>query len=333
MSVPAHSHHSLAVVERARRYVAAMPAAISGEKGHDATFSAACALVHGFLLPEQTAYALLAAEFNPRCQPRWSFAELEHKVRSAAGVKCVKPPGYLLGDAFGGPRFSAPPCTSKWPQVDDETRRNIVGDGPDAAGLRDHSVLKFEPTTATNVAEILALLYSTVSCPDPLLCIGKSSQQFATRRLGTWVISDKLQTCSLIVPSPMCSRTGRTKDGHESEHTLDNTGARRFLVVEFDDGTTDEHAALLWHLRGFAPLTLVVHSGGKSLHGWFYSEGQTEADLRRFMNYAVSLGADRATWTRCQFVRLPNGQRENGAPQPVLYFDPASISTTEDSHV
>ena len=220
-----------------------------------------------------------------------------------------------------------------WPRVDDENRRAVIGNGPDAAGLRNRSVRKFEPNVATNAAEILALLYSTVSCPDPLLCIGKDSQHFATRRLGTWIVSNKLQTCSLIVPSPMISRTGRTKDGRESQHTLDNTGARRFLVVEFDDGTTDEHAALLWHLRSFAPLTLVVHSGGKSLHAWFYCQGQPEENLRRFMEYAVSLGADSATWTRCQFVRLPSGRRENGALQEVLYFDPASIPATEDGHV
>ena len=31
--------------------------------------------------------------------------------------------------------------------------------------------------------------------------------------------------------------------------------------------------------------------------------------LLRFFRYAVSLGADRATWTRCQLVRMPDGTR------------------------
>jgi len=66
----------------------------------------------------------------------------------------------------------------------------------------------------------------------------------------------------------------------------------------------------------------VTHSGGKSLHGWYLALGKSRAELRRFMNYAVSLGADRATWTRSQFVRVADGLRENGQRQRVFYFNP-----------
>ena len=38
----------------------------------------------------------------------------------------------------------------------------------------------------------------------------------------------------LIVPSPMTAPMGRKKSGGLSAHTLDNTGPRKFLVVEFD---------------------------------------------------------------------------------------------------
>ena len=47
------------------------------------------------------------------------------------------------------------------------------------------------------------------------------------------------------------------------------------------------------------------------------SESQSEDRLRRFMNYAVSLGADPATWTRSQFVRMPDGARDHGKRQTV----------------
>jgi hypothetical protein len=40
------------------------------------------------------------------------------------------------------------------------------------------------------------------------------------------------------------------------------------------------------------------------------------------MRYAVSLGADAATWTRSQFVRMPDGLRENGNRQVVYFFNP-----------
>ncbi len=110
-----------------------------------------------------------------------------------------------------------------------------------------------------------------------------------------------------------------------SAHTLDNTGPRRFLVTEFDSGTLDDHAALLLHLAAYDPLVLAVHSGGKSLHGWFFCAGEPEEKLERFMRYAVSLGADPATWTRSQFVRMPDGRRDNGKRQAIHFFNPSLI--------
>jgi len=70
------------IVERARKYLAAMPFAVSGEHGHDKTFAAACALILGFALSADQAYPLLA-EFNERCEPPWSDKELWHKLREA----------------------------------------------------------------------------------------------------------------------------------------------------------------------------------------------------------------------------------------------------------
>jgi hypothetical protein len=69
--------------ERARKYLAAMPAAISGSGGHNATLRAAAALVRGFALELDDALAILVQDYNVRCQPPWTLPELRHKVRSA----------------------------------------------------------------------------------------------------------------------------------------------------------------------------------------------------------------------------------------------------------
>lgn len=69
--------------ERARKYLAAMDPSISGSGGHLALFRAAVAMVRGFALDPDDALALLASEFNPRCQPEWIMSDLRHKVRSA----------------------------------------------------------------------------------------------------------------------------------------------------------------------------------------------------------------------------------------------------------
>jgi hypothetical protein len=71
-----------------------------------------------------------------------------------------------------------------------------------------------------------------------------------------------------------------------------------------------------------APLVIAIHSGSKSIHGWFRAAGQTEERLWRFMGDAVSLGADCATWTRSQFVRIPDGTRDNAKHQTVYFFNP-----------
>lgn len=158
---------------------------------------------------------------------------------------------------------------------------------------------------------------------DPLLCCGWSQSRFDTMPRSQW--RGKLAAMQFIVPSPMTSLTGHTKDGRISAHTLENTGPRRFLIAEFDTGTTDQHAALLFYLAQYAHLVLAVFSGGKSLHGWFFAHGQPENKVRQFFRLAVSLGADRATWTPSQFVRLPEGRRENGSRQSCLFFNPKPL--------
>jgi len=118
----------------------------------------------------------------------------------------------------------------------------------------------------------------------------------------------------------MSAITGKTKDGRESKHTLDNTGPRRFLVVDFDEGDLDDHAATAASPRRLAALVCALYSGNKSLHGWFLVDGLPEEKVLKFFRYAVSLGADRATWTRSQLVRLPDGLRdENGTRQRVFF--------------
>jgi hypothetical protein len=136
-----------------------------------------------------------------------------------------------------------------------------------------------------------------------------------------------------------------TQQGKLSAHALSNTGPRRFLIVEFDfdasnsdeearllerlaaDGrdVRDLCAALLLHLAEKAPLALAVHSGGKSLHGWFYCAGVPEQTVCRTFRYAVSLGADSANWTPSQFARMPDGLRENGRRQTVYFFNPEVV--------
>lgn len=79
-----------------------------------------------------------------------------------------------------------------------------------------------------------------------------------------------------------------------------------------------------------APLVLVVFSGNKSLHAWFYCDGESEdveSALHNFMRYAAMLGADTATYTRSQFVRMPGAVRlETKKQQTIHYLNTKEIS-------
>ena len=217
-----------------------------------------------------------------------------------------------------GQPFRSRPQTSAWPPVNVEQHQAIIRDGGGLVDLWEVSPVRFEDNAAHTEALIDALFPG-----DPLLCCGKSNSDFDTRSREQW--RGKLTALQLIVPSPMSAVTGITQEGRESAHTLSNTGPRRFLVVEFDHGGVDEHAALLLHLAARAPLAIVVHSGNKSLHGWFYCVGQPEERLQRFMQFAASLGADPATWTRSQFVRMPDGTNANRKRQTLYFFNPEII--------
>jgi hypothetical protein len=205
-----------------------------------------------------------------------------------------------------------------WPGVNEEQREAVIASGSGLVDLWEFSPVRFQDNES-HAERIIDALFPG----DPLLCAGESSYDFATRSRQEW--RGKLASLQLIVPSPMTARIGRTQDGKESAHTLSITGPRRFLVIEQDGGTVDEQAAVLLHLAERAPLAVALHSGSKSIHGWFYCVEQPEEKLCGFIQYAVSLGADRATWTRSQFVRMPDGLRDNGRRQTVYFFNPGVL--------
>jgi hypothetical protein len=84
-----------ALLRRAEAYLDRIPPAISGSGGHSQTYAAATAMVHGFGLDSETAFALLWDRYNPRCQPPWSEKELRHKVSDADSKAHDRPHGWL----------------------------------------------------------------------------------------------------------------------------------------------------------------------------------------------------------------------------------------------
>lgn len=328
------------LIERARRYISRMEPAIAGSGGHDRTFAAAAVLVHGFALERETALALLSEWNGTHCRPPWSDRELIHKIDSAMACPSEKSPGYLIGDESPPAAFHGPPVkpVPAWPERDHERILALLGHS--FLSLSDlEEISPRSPADLFDPYAILDKLFLSRKEWNPWLCLAKEINAPATRRRSDW--QGHLERARFIVPNRMTGPKGKTQDGRESVRCLTNTGPRRFLVIECDfteerdaplfeslhktGGTVaDLCATVIGHLAEFAPLVMAVHSGGKSLHGWFSVLNQSEKDLKRFMRWACLYGADKATWTRCQLVRMPCGVRDNGRPQSVHFFNPDS---------
>lgn len=260
-------------------------------------------VLHPYRTPEEIVNILTAATVGEPIKP----GEIERAVENSAATAWQ--PGQPCSKAITRPA---------WPSVNVEQREAIIAGGFGLVDLWEVSPVRFEDSKP-HTEEIIDRLFPG----DGLLCCGRNNDEFATRPREQW--RGRLAELQLIVPNPMIARTGRTKKGTVSEHSLENTGPRRFLVIEQDSGTPDEQAAVLLHLAERAPLVLAVHSGSKSIHGWFMAAGRPEESLHRFMRYAVTLRADTATWSCCQFVRMPGGTRDNGNRQTVFFYNPEGI--------
>lgn len=260
--------------------------------------------MHQFCQPEEIVHCLCEATHG---QPI-KRGEIERAVERSA-------PGFLaLQRVPGGSGIGA------WPPLNQDLRSTFINAGADLEDL-----VKASPDGRPDDDLDVELIMDQLFPGNPLLCCGWSLSQCVTARREEW--RGQMAEMQFIVPSAMSVETGLTQDGKESARCLANTGPRLYLVIEQDIGTKDEQAAILAHLATLGTLVMVVDSGGKSIHGWFACLDRTEDQLRAFMKHAVSLGADPATWTRCQFVRMPGGRRDGdrGALQRVLFFNPSVL--------
>lgn len=330
-----------AKLARARSYLSKLPPSIQGSDGSGALILAAYRTVE-FGLGFEEALELLH-EFNTRCQPPWSEKELRHKLND--GFKKTKPiPTFTDGfSALTVPLRPVKPPLPRWPHPDSDRISQILESGNGLADLWEKSPVRLD-SNDNRTEEIIDGLFPS----GALLCCGRTLKMPETQPREAF--RGRLSGMQFIVPSTMSNRTGATLQGNESARCLDNVGTRQFLVIEFDfkelnsngeetwcsglvrqwrsEGRSvqDACAGLLLYLSTrYAPLSLAVHSGGKSIHGWFRCSGEPAEKIAKFFAHAVALGADSMLWTPCQFTRMPDGTRDDGNRQTVFFFNPTTI--------
>ena len=228
----------------------------------------------------------------------------------------------------------------KWPKRDMQAIRTIG-----FTGWTLEELVAQSPVPSPRRTQVFDALYKD-GC---LVCCGEDKYCANTLHKEEWF--GQLRRQQHIVPSPMLSVVGRNKSGKVSQRCSENTGPRRYIVLDFDFKAEDETgnptseqpllndlreegrsvtdlcASLIGFIRGSTsfPLVLVVHSGGKSLHAWFMVEGHPEEEVREFFEMCVRYGADSVMWTPCQWARMPGGTRGNGNAQTIHFFNPQAI--------
>jgi hypothetical protein len=327
------------ILERARRYVAKCPPAVSGQEGHNTTFKVTCTLVHGFALAEGEALLVLR-EWNQSCQPPWSEAELRHKVTSAAHAKSSKPPGWLLEGRRGKPGKAGLQAAAG--------AKSQLKSAPAAALPRK---VVFQPAVLQRVARLLpqvnaeylrarSRLRPEVQTPatfllrlyepgESVLVFNKEKSQglhvctctqppHDTRSLdhlvhgnpdGVWFLGNPVD--GEFHPNP---REG----GLLSRRSEESVTSWRYLVLESDKAEAQPWLAALVQM----PLRIaaIYTSGRRSIHALIRVDATSKADwdakVQLLKPLLTILGGDPRSMTAVRLTRLPGCYRGQEGPPP-----------------
>jgi hypothetical protein len=277
--------------------------------------------------------------------PEQAYDFIAATVVARGGVEKPNDIRKAIDKVYGGKLSGSYRSKPKWPepdlkQIEQVTLERLSKDGESPL----EELLRLSPERPSDAPEETDRIVRQLFPADGLICVGMNKWSTTTFALSGL---ERLHRFQFLVANPMSALTGINQDGIESGRCLDNTGPRRFVVVEFDfkkhddqgqltkwaplidqwesRGATiqDAAASIILHMAQVRPLTMVVYSGKKSLHAWWYCADEPEHEdsrLRNFMADAVRLGADPATYTRSQFVRMPGAIRPDTGRKQLVYF-------------
>ena len=282
-------------IDRARAWLRNTPGAVSGQGGHNTTFAVATALVHGFELSHGDAETLLH-EYNAKCLPPWKPNDLVHKLNEAFRVSHDKPKGWLLSAQSGTPVST--------------TGKFIV---------QKIQAIPQPECRFTTIDFLKACLEpdETVCICNDIICDEEGKGRPASK--GTFLKRDEWIEKHFTPPiSSMWNGPDSRGAYVRVNPCLDETGsdsgvsAFRHVLVEMDEKTKDEQWTILKDSK--LPLSVVIDSGGKSLHGWVRVEAanKEEWNERRDVVYRhlEALGIDPKNKNASRFSRLAGVMRD-----------------------
>jgi RecA-family ATPase len=296
---PSASAGPLDVIERARRYLAKMPPAITGQHGHDQTFAVACTLVQGFGLSVDAA-APLFADYNARCSPPWSEHDLAHKL---ADADRAAPPAEGRGHlARGtGPASPRPVSTS---QIANSKSEIAAGD---ASQFVTFLRACFEPADVLSIAPGALHPESERAVPEHGGVNTLSRDAWLERAASRGGIAGVFTS-----RHGLFIRINPVRSG--ADGTDDDVTTLRHVLVESDAIPKAEQERQL-RASGL-PIAALIDSAGASVHAWVRIDAKTreEYHARREKVWSALPGfqIDKANKNPSRFSRCPGGLRGEG---------------------
>ena len=168
------------------------------------------------------------------------------------------------------------------------------------------------------------LLLETLYKPDEYLFIGDVYDKEVKQ------VRDWLNGCNFphIIPNPMTGELGTTGNGTQSFRCEETVADLRYAVCEMDDVPIAKQVGFWLKCISIGiPVSAVIHSGKKSLHGWVRVDCGTDhakwdADVRGwlFNQFGAKYGLDKACATKARLSRMAGHYRDCGEQQRLLYL-------------
>lgn len=343
---------ALTKFDRARRYVAKLPDAISGAGGHNATFAAACALVKGFDLSPEEAWPILE-EFNQRARPPWSEAEMRHKLRSADGTYDDKPRGYLLRGAYAAGSIDnsnapvvRPAPTRELPKRPPPDPKVIADFTRGVGEISEEFIARRSPIgrCGGEPHDFLTMLYEPDervliftnhrSQGDFLFWIGRGGGYRLAQERSVKAVKSMLPEGGpdgiWFLTQPVSGKWevnhkagGFDEDKKWTRRSECNVTSWRYFVLESDTVLPRDWLRVLVNLP--LPIAAIYSSGGRSIHALVrfpcVSKGEWDATRDIIRQLVCPLGADPGALTAVRLSRLP-GCKRGSKMQRLLYLNP-----------
>ncbi len=235
--------------EFAANWLGQQPPAVSGQNGHNKTFSVAMALIEGYGLTVDEARPLLQA-YSARCVPPWPESDIEHKLSDAWKNKDPAKVGRLMpktGGHLGRLNFRknrpTPAESTARPESETETflkalfhpgemvNINLARINDDGREIPDGAGYTFPLERWLEILEEHN---------------GNIDRKFSRTHAGG----------IYICINPLTAADAGRKN--------DNVSAYRHVLIEFDSASLEEQERTI--RESFVPVTTLTSSGGKSLH-------------------------------------------------------------------